>query len=113
MFCYRQALAEFEMYRQRMEDSQLCTEAQHTQRVVSMSREVRLYSHTHTHTHKYIITWPVKKLCSAVFVLGGWRCIVIPRLSLMQIKRDIVNYTQVVYLSSMSCAVLCLPVLQW
>uniref|UniRef100_A0A665W2F0 Zgc:85722 n=1 Tax=Echeneis naucrates TaxID=173247 RepID=A0A665W2F0_ECHNA len=28
------------MYRQRMEDSQLCTEAQHTQRVVSMSREV-------------------------------------------------------------------------
>lgn len=36
-----QALAEFEMYRQRMEDSQLCTEAQHTQRVVSMSREVR------------------------------------------------------------------------
>lgn len=41
MFCRRQALAEFEMYRQRMEDSQLCTEAQHTQRVVSMSREVR------------------------------------------------------------------------
>ncbi|XP_051912845.1 protein FAM184A-like isoform X1 [Hippocampus zosterae] len=36
----RQALAEFEMYRQRMEDSQLCIEAQHTQRVVSMSREV-------------------------------------------------------------------------
>uniref|UniRef100_A0A087XHH3 Family with sequence similarity 184 member Aa n=1 Tax=Poecilia formosa TaxID=48698 RepID=A0A087XHH3_POEFO len=36
----QQALAEFEMYRQRMEDSQLCTEAQHTQRVVSMSREV-------------------------------------------------------------------------
>ncbi|XP_068612321.1 protein FAM184A [Brachionichthys hirsutus] len=36
----RQALAEFEMYRQRMEDSQICTEAQHTQRVVSMSREV-------------------------------------------------------------------------
>ncbi|XP_028328359.1 protein FAM184A [Gouania willdenowi] len=36
----RQALAEFEMYRQRIEDSQLCTEAQHTQRVVSMSREV-------------------------------------------------------------------------
>uniref|UniRef100_A0A673C9D7 Zgc:85722 n=1 Tax=Sphaeramia orbicularis TaxID=375764 RepID=A0A673C9D7_9TELE len=36
----RQALAEFEMYRQRMEDTQLCTEAQHTQRVVSMSREV-------------------------------------------------------------------------
>lgn len=49
MFCYRQALAEFEMYRQRMEDSQLCTEAQHTQRVVSMSREVRLHTHTHTH----------------------------------------------------------------
>lgn len=43
LFCCRQALAEFEMYRQRMEDSQLCTEAQHTQRVVSMSREVRLY----------------------------------------------------------------------
>lgn len=40
IFCYCQALAEFEMYRQRMEDSQLCTEAQHTQRVVSMSREV-------------------------------------------------------------------------
>ncbi|XP_075334156.1 protein FAM184A-like isoform X4 [Odontesthes bonariensis] len=36
----KKALAEFEMYRQRMEDSQLCTEAQHTQRVVSMSREV-------------------------------------------------------------------------
>uniref|UniRef100_A0A3P8UNW4 Family with sequence similarity 184 member Aa n=1 Tax=Cynoglossus semilaevis TaxID=244447 RepID=A0A3P8UNW4_CYNSE len=36
----KQALAEFEMYRQRMEDSQLCTEAHHTQRVVSMSREV-------------------------------------------------------------------------
>uniref|UniRef100_A0A674P5U1 Family with sequence similarity 184 member A n=1 Tax=Takifugu rubripes TaxID=31033 RepID=A0A674P5U1_TAKRU len=36
----RQALAEFESYRQRMEDMQLCTEAQHTQRVVSMSREV-------------------------------------------------------------------------
>lgn len=57
MFFYCQALAEFEMYRQRMEDSQLCTEAQHTQRVVSMSREVRLYSqpHTHTctHTHKH------------------------------------------------------------
>ncbi|CAG06666.1 unnamed protein product [Tetraodon nigroviridis] len=40
LFCRLQALAEFEMYRQRMEDSQLCTEAQHTQRVVSMSREV-------------------------------------------------------------------------
>ncbi|TNN68599.1 Protein FAM184A [Liparis tanakae] len=36
----RQALAEFEGYRQRVEDMQLCTEAQHTQRVVSMSREV-------------------------------------------------------------------------
>uniref|UniRef100_A0A8C5G1X9 Protein FAM184A/B N-terminal domain-containing protein n=1 Tax=Gouania willdenowi TaxID=441366 RepID=A0A8C5G1X9_GOUWI len=36
----RQALAEFESYRQRVEDLQLCTEAQHTQRVVSMSREV-------------------------------------------------------------------------
>ncbi|XP_061900853.1 protein FAM184A isoform X1 [Entelurus aequoreus] len=36
----RQALAEFENYRQRVEDLQLCTEAQHTQRVVSMSREV-------------------------------------------------------------------------
>uniref|UniRef100_A0A4W4ESZ2 Protein FAM184A/B N-terminal domain-containing protein n=1 Tax=Electrophorus electricus TaxID=8005 RepID=A0A4W4ESZ2_ELEEL len=36
----RQALAEFEAYRQRMEDVQLCAEAQHTQRVVSMSREV-------------------------------------------------------------------------
>ncbi|KAM9423161.1 protein FAM184A isoform 3-T3 [Salvelinus alpinus] len=41
----RQALAEFEMYRQRMEDSQLCTEAQHTQRVVSMSREVEEMRH--------------------------------------------------------------------
>ncbi|KAK1795616.1 hypothetical protein P4O66_001112 [Electrophorus voltai] len=36
----RQALAEFEAYRQRVEDVQLCAEAQHTQRVVSMSREV-------------------------------------------------------------------------
>uniref|UniRef100_A0A8B9KRC5 Family with sequence similarity 184 member A n=1 Tax=Astyanax mexicanus TaxID=7994 RepID=A0A8B9KRC5_ASTMX len=36
----RQALAEFESYRQRVEDMQLCTEAQHTQRVVTMSREV-------------------------------------------------------------------------
>uniref|UniRef100_A0A8C8JI40 Protein FAM184A/B N-terminal domain-containing protein n=1 Tax=Oncorhynchus tshawytscha TaxID=74940 RepID=A0A8C8JI40_ONCTS len=36
----RQALAEFETYRQRVEDMQLCTEAQHTQRVVTMSREV-------------------------------------------------------------------------
>uniref|UniRef100_A0AAY4AMW9 Protein FAM184A/B N-terminal domain-containing protein n=1 Tax=Denticeps clupeoides TaxID=299321 RepID=A0AAY4AMW9_9TELE len=41
----RQALAEFEMYRQRMEDTQLCTEAQHTQRVVSMSREVEEMRH--------------------------------------------------------------------
>lgn len=41
----RQALAEFEMYRQRMEDTQLCTEAQHTQRVVSMSREVEDMRH--------------------------------------------------------------------
>ncbi|TRY74236.1 hypothetical protein DNTS_004491 [Danionella cerebrum] len=41
----RQALAEFEMYRQRMEDSQICTEAQHTQRVVSMSREVEEMRH--------------------------------------------------------------------
>uniref|UniRef100_A0A673Y6G0 Family with sequence similarity 184 member A n=1 Tax=Salmo trutta TaxID=8032 RepID=A0A673Y6G0_SALTR len=36
----RQALAEFETYRQRVEDMQLCTEAQHTKRVVTMSREV-------------------------------------------------------------------------
>ncbi|XP_076873999.1 protein FAM184A isoform X2 [Brachyhypopomus gauderio] len=36
----RQALAEFEAYRQRVEDVQLCAEAQHTQRVVAMSREV-------------------------------------------------------------------------
>ncbi|XP_039603584.1 protein FAM184A isoform X3 [Polypterus senegalus] len=36
----RQALTEFETYRQRVEDMQLCTEAQHTQRVVTMSREV-------------------------------------------------------------------------
>uniref|UniRef100_A0A8C6WWB5 Family with sequence similarity 184 member A n=2 Tax=Neogobius melanostomus TaxID=47308 RepID=A0A8C6WWB5_9GOBI len=36
----RQALTEFESYRQRVEDMQHCTEAQHTQRVVSMSREV-------------------------------------------------------------------------
>uniref|UniRef100_A0A8C1GJP6 Zgc:85722 n=1 Tax=Cyprinus carpio TaxID=7962 RepID=A0A8C1GJP6_CYPCA len=41
----RQALAEFEMYRQRVEDTQLCTEAQHTQRVVSMSREVEEMRH--------------------------------------------------------------------
>lgn len=50
LFCHHQALAEFEMYRQRMEDSQLCTEAQHTQRVVSMSREVRPYAQR-THMH--------------------------------------------------------------
>ncbi|XP_051954091.1 protein FAM184A-like isoform X1 [Xyrauchen texanus] len=36
----RQALTEFETYRQRVEDMQLCTEVQHTQRVVTMSREV-------------------------------------------------------------------------
>ncbi|KAM6965223.1 protein FAM184A [Aplochiton taeniatus] len=36
----RQALEEFQSYRQRVEDMQVCTEAQHTQRVVSMSREV-------------------------------------------------------------------------
>ncbi len=36
----RQAMTEFETYRQRVEDMQLCTEAQHTQRVVTMSREV-------------------------------------------------------------------------
>lgn len=53
MFHCCQALAEFEMYRQRMEDSQLCTEAQHTQRVVSMSREVRLCSHSQTHKEMY------------------------------------------------------------
>uniref|UniRef100_A0A671LXC5 Protein FAM184A-like n=1 Tax=Sinocyclocheilus anshuiensis TaxID=1608454 RepID=A0A671LXC5_9TELE len=40
-----QALAEFEMYRQRVEDTQLCMEAQHTQRVVSMSREVEEMRH--------------------------------------------------------------------
>ncbi len=33
------------MYRQRVEDTQLCTEAQHTQRVVSMSREVEDMRH--------------------------------------------------------------------
>ncbi|XP_023652992.2 protein FAM184A isoform X2 [Paramormyrops kingsleyae] len=42
----RQALAEFEAYRQRVEDMQLCTEAQHTQRVVSMSREVEDMRHS-------------------------------------------------------------------
>ncbi|RXN01509.1 Protein FAM184A [Acipenser ruthenus] len=36
----RQAMAEFETYRHRVEDMQLCTEAQHTQHVVTMSREV-------------------------------------------------------------------------
>nr|XP_006000013.1 PREDICTED: protein FAM184A isoform X5 [Latimeria chalumnae] len=36
----RQALAEFEVYKHRVEDMQLCMEAQHTQRVVTMSREV-------------------------------------------------------------------------
>ncbi|XP_076834583.1 protein FAM184A isoform X1 [Brachyhypopomus gauderio] len=41
----RQALAEFEMYRRRVEDTQLCAEAQHTQRVVSMSREVEEMRH--------------------------------------------------------------------
>lgn len=69
LFCRRQALAEFEMYRQRMEDSQLCTEAQHTQRVVSMSREVRLRTRIHmharararTHTHAGLA-----KVCKAL-----------------------------------------------
>ncbi|CAB1342792.1 unnamed protein product [Coregonus sp. 'balchen'] len=42
----RQALAEFETYRQRVEDMQLCTEAQHTQRVVTMSREVEEMRHS-------------------------------------------------------------------
>ncbi|XP_033872821.3 protein FAM184A-like isoform X2 [Acipenser ruthenus] len=36
----RQAMAEFKTYRHRVEDMQLCTEAQHTQHVVTMSREV-------------------------------------------------------------------------
>ncbi|KAK0143320.1 Protein FAM184A [Merluccius polli] len=45
----RQALAEFDMYRQRTEDAQLCTEAQHTQRVVSMSRERDQQVSTETH----------------------------------------------------------------
>ncbi|XP_074846767.1 protein FAM184A isoform X2 [Carettochelys insculpta] len=35
-----QALAEFEAYKDRVEDMQLCAEAQHVQRVVTMSREV-------------------------------------------------------------------------
>lgn len=58
-----QALAEFEMYRQRMEDSQLCTEAQHTQRVVSMSREVR------THTHAIFIFSNVTSAALSTLVL--------------------------------------------
>lgn len=36
----REALEEFHSYQQRVEEVQLCAEAQHTQRVVSMSREV-------------------------------------------------------------------------
>nr|XP_045014983.1 protein FAM184A isoform X6 [Jaculus jaculus] len=36
----QQALAEFEAYKHRVEDMQLCAEAQHVQRVVTMSREV-------------------------------------------------------------------------
>ncbi|KAI1895712.1 hypothetical protein AGOR_G00109070 [Albula goreensis] len=35
----RRALAEFEAYRQRVEDAQLCAEAQHAQRVIAASRE--------------------------------------------------------------------------
>ncbi|XP_025047119.1 protein FAM184A isoform X3 [Alligator sinensis] len=35
-----QALTEFEAYKDRVEDMQLCAEAQHVQRVVTMSREV-------------------------------------------------------------------------
>ncbi|XP_075124148.1 protein FAM184A isoform X2 [Leptodactylus fuscus] len=35
-----QALTEFEVYKHRVEDMQLCAEAQHVQRVVTMSREV-------------------------------------------------------------------------
>uniref|UniRef100_A0A8C5QCB9 Family with sequence similarity 184 member A n=1 Tax=Leptobrachium leishanense TaxID=445787 RepID=A0A8C5QCB9_9ANUR len=35
-----QALTEFEVYKHRVEDMQLCSEAQHVQRVVTMSREV-------------------------------------------------------------------------
>ncbi|KAG8444604.1 hypothetical protein GDO86_009677 [Hymenochirus boettgeri] len=35
-----QALTEFEVYKHRVEDMQLCTEAQHVQRVLTMSREV-------------------------------------------------------------------------
>ncbi|CAK6446556.1 unnamed protein product [Pipistrellus nathusii] len=36
----QQALAEFEAYKHRMEDTQLCAEAQHVQRIVTMAREV-------------------------------------------------------------------------
>ncbi|XP_013372096.1 PREDICTED: protein FAM184A isoform X2 [Chinchilla lanigera] len=36
----QQALTEFEAYKHRVEDMQLCAEAQHIQRVVTMSREV-------------------------------------------------------------------------
>lgn len=36
----QQALAEFEAYKHRVEDMQLCAEAQHVQRIVTMSREV-------------------------------------------------------------------------
>ncbi|XP_012888230.1 PREDICTED: protein FAM184A [Dipodomys ordii] len=36
----QQALTEFEAYKQRVEDMQLCAEAQHVQRIVTMSREV-------------------------------------------------------------------------
>ncbi|XP_072264925.1 protein FAM184A isoform X2 [Pyxicephalus adspersus] len=35
-----QAITEFEVYKHRVEDMQLCAEAQHVQRVVTMSREV-------------------------------------------------------------------------
>ncbi|XP_053447416.1 protein FAM184A isoform X2 [Nycticebus coucang] len=36
----QQALTEFEAYKHRVEDMQLCAEAQHVQRIVTMSREV-------------------------------------------------------------------------
>ncbi|XP_023570007.1 protein FAM184A isoform X1 [Octodon degus] len=36
----QQALTEFEAYKHRVEDTQLCAEAQHVQRIVTMSREV-------------------------------------------------------------------------
>nr|CAI9701864.1 unnamed protein product [Rangifer tarandus platyrhynchus] len=36
----QQALTEFEAYKRRVEDMQLCAEAQHVQRIVTMSREV-------------------------------------------------------------------------